>query len=412
MASQQLDLFSGAPKPPKNVWVEPEASETGEGKETQENPESAVPEPEAGKARSAITVVMPSEDEQAPVIPVGANKEPAAEVPAQEEDTHQEPIVENGDDQVNPESQLVPEVEIEADESENHPASLAYVVDEETTEDMEMEAGTEKGAPQEIGIENRPASIADPVEFSERPGDKVENSAEEQAEKEEEENAVEDEKENAETEDEEEGEREPALLTDEQEDEKAEKDENGGLTAQTGHSGEEIAVSEDRTGQVETAGSEAIKDRKEETTIIFDQHGEAGVTAEAEIQQKEMEPVENSPSQVRGTGMPPDDQLFSKQYYTMAETTDMLGISHSMVRFWENEFPILKPRKNRKGDRYFRPEDIKNLELIFHLLKVRRFTIEGAREYMKSNKGGLEQLDLIKKLEGLRSFLNELKTQI
>lgn len=110
--------------------------------------------------------------------------------------------------------------------------------------------------------------------------------------------------------------------------------------------------------------------------------------------------------------VPPDEELFKRQYYSMRETAAMFDISHSMLRYWENEFDVLQPRKNRKGDRYFRPVDVKHLQLIYHLLKVRRFTIEGAREYLRNHNKALDTFELIKKLEKLKSFLLELKANV
>jgi glycosyltransferase involved in cell wall biosynthesis len=89
-------------------------------------------------------------------------------------------------------------------------------------------------------------------------------------------------------------------------------------------------------------------------------------------------------SEIVPPNIPADQALYSRQYYTMRETANMFNVNQSLLRFWENEFDILKPKKNRKGDRYFRPDDIKNLELIYHLLRVRKFTINGAKDYLKN----------------------------
>lgn len=113
-----------------------------------------------------------------------------------------------------------------------------------------------------------------------------------------------------------------------------------------------------------------------------------------------------------GLNIPPDEILFQRQYYTMRETSGMFGISHSMLRYWENEFDVLQPRKNRKGDRYFRPVDIKNLQLIYNLLKVRKFTIEGAKEYLRKHNKALDTFELIQKLEKMKLFLQELKAHL
>lgn len=113
-----------------------------------------------------------------------------------------------------------------------------------------------------------------------------------------------------------------------------------------------------------------------------------------------------------GFNIPPDELLYKRQYYSMRETGAMFGISHSMLRYWENEFEVLQPRKNKKGDRYFRPIDIKNLQLIYHLLKVRKFTIEGAREYLRQHHKALDNFELIQRLEKVKMFLQELKAHL
>ncbi len=108
--------------------------------------------------------------------------------------------------------------------------------------------------------------------------------------------------------------------------------------------------------------------------------------------------------------IPEDEILFSKQYYSIGAVTEMFKVNHSLIRFWENEFSILKPKKNGKGDRFFRPEDIKNLKLIYTLLRERKFTIEGAKEFLKKSKHAEKKFQTIESLKNLKSFLHELKT--
>lgn len=107
--------------------------------------------------------------------------------------------------------------------------------------------------------------------------------------------------------------------------------------------------------------------------------------------------------------IPPDEQLFAKMYYTMGEVAEMFKANLSLIRLWENEFDVLKPRKNRKGDRLFRPEDVKSLQLIHHLLRERKYTMQGAKEFLKKNTKAAEKFELIEDLKKLRDFLNELK---
>ncbi len=116
--------------------------------------------------------------------------------------------------------------------------------------------------------------------------------------------------------------------------------------------------------------------------------------------------------------IPEDDILFQKQYYSIGEVAAMFRENQSLIRYWETEFDILQPRKNRKGDRFFRPVDIKNLVLIYDLLRRRKFTIEGAKDFLKKNNnkqnGGRaeEKFQMIQSLNKLKGFLLELKANL
>ena len=90
----------------------------------------------------------------------------------------------------------------------------------------------------------------------------------------------------------------------------------------------------------------------------------------------------------------------------------MFKVNQSLIRFWENEFDVLKPKKNGKGDRLFRPEDVKNLKLIYTLLRERKYTLEGAKDFIKKNKKVDEKFELIEHLKKLKSFLLELKATL
>jgi DNA-binding transcriptional MerR regulator len=110
--------------------------------------------------------------------------------------------------------------------------------------------------------------------------------------------------------------------------------------------------------------------------------------------------------------IPPDEILFQKQYYSIGEVSKWFRVNQSLIRYWETEFDILEPRKNRKGDRFFRPIDVKNLVLIHDLLRRRKFTIEGAKDFLKKNKKVDEKFKMIKSLEKIKSFFNELKASL
>ena len=106
-------------------------------------------------------------------------------------------------------------------------------------------------------------------------------------------------------------------------------------------------------------------------------------------------------------------QLPEKLYYSIGEVADAFDVNTSLIRFWEKEFAVLKPKKNAKGNRKFTPEDIKNLELIFHLVKERGFTLEGAKTHLKENKKEtINKYDMIRKLENIKAQLIALKENL
>lgn len=110
--------------------------------------------------------------------------------------------------------------------------------------------------------------------------------------------------------------------------------------------------------------------------------------------------------------VPEDDVLFQKMYYTIGKVADMFKVNQSLIRLWENEFDVLKPKKNGKGDRLFRPEDIKNIQLIYHLMRERKYTMEGAKDFIKNNKRVTEKFSTIQSLKRLKEFLMELKANL
>jgi DNA-binding transcriptional MerR regulator len=110
--------------------------------------------------------------------------------------------------------------------------------------------------------------------------------------------------------------------------------------------------------------------------------------------------------------IPADEILFQKKYYSIGIVAEMFKVNISHIRFWEKEFDILKPKLNGKGDRHFRPEDVKNLKLIHHLVKEKKYTIEGARDFLKKNKKGEEVFAVIEALHKTKSFLMDLKMSL
>jgi DNA-binding transcriptional MerR regulator len=104
--------------------------------------------------------------------------------------------------------------------------------------------------------------------------------------------------------------------------------------------------------------------------------------------------------------------LPDKRYYSIGELAKAFEVNTSLIRFWEKEFDLLKPKKNAKGNRKFTPEDVKNLSQIYHLVKERGFTLEGAKTQLKRQKGRSEDFDLIQKLESIKAQLLRIKDQL
>ncbi len=102
-----------------------------------------------------------------------------------------------------------------------------------------------------------------------------------------------------------------------------------------------------------------------------------------------------------------------KLYFSIGEVAEAFGVNASLIRFWDKEFDILKPKKNAKGNRMFTQEDVKNLQLIYHLVKERGFTLEGAKTHLKEGKKKtLDKYDIISKLEGIKAELTNIKNQL
>ena len=110
----------------------------------------------------------------------------------------------------------------------------------------------------------------------------------------------------------------------------------------------------------------------------------------------------------------------TKLYYTIGEVADMFKVNTSLIRFWEKEFSIIQPKKNKKGNRLFTPKDIANFDRIYDLVKIKGYTLEGAKKALKSktvdeNSTKLveEKIatpeDVVNKLESIKSRLLRLK---
>lgn len=111
--------------------------------------------------------------------------------------------------------------------------------------------------------------------------------------------------------------------------------------------------------------------------------------------------------------MPYKPKNIERIYYSIGEVADMFHVNTSLIRFWEKEFDIIKPHKNKKGNRLFTQQDIDNFHIIFHLVKEKGYTLQGANEKLKKNMDEVaREIEIIKSLNKFRDFLVGLKDKL
>ena len=109
----------------------------------------------------------------------------------------------------------------------------------------------------------------------------------------------------------------------------------------------------------------------------------------------------------------PEQNKYEKMFYSIGEVAGMFGVNPSLIRFWEQEFDCIKPFKNKKGTRYFTPEDIETFQTIFYLVKQRGYTLQGAKERLVSNKIQIEKnVHIYNTLSSIRQFLLDIKSNL
>jgi len=111
--------------------------------------------------------------------------------------------------------------------------------------------------------------------------------------------------------------------------------------------------------------------------------------------------------------VPYKEKEITKLYYTISEVAALFEVNTSLIRFWEKEFDIIKPKKNKKGNRLFTTKDIENLHVIYHLVKERGFTLDGAKRKLKENpEDTIQNAEIVKRLRDIRAFLIDLKAEL
>ena len=107
------------------------------------------------------------------------------------------------------------------------------------------------------------------------------------------------------------------------------------------------------------------------------------------------------------------EKEIEKLYYSIGEVAEIFTVAPSLIRFWESEFDIIKPKKNRKGNRQFTKEDIDNVRTIYHLVKEKGFTLQGAKEMLRNDSQAVkDKMEMMDSLRNVRKFLVELKENL
>ena len=111
--------------------------------------------------------------------------------------------------------------------------------------------------------------------------------------------------------------------------------------------------------------------------------------------------------------MPYREKKIEKLYYSIGEVAEMFNVNASLIRYWEKEFDIIRPQKNKKGNRLFTPADIDNFHIIYHLVKERGMTLKGAKKKMSENKDdAIQNFEVVKSLQNIREMLLEVKEML
>jgi DNA-binding transcriptional MerR regulator len=121
----------------------------------------------------------------------------------------------------------------------------------------------------------------------------------------------------------------------------------------------------------------------------------------------------NSPHIIFFIAMPYKEIKIEKLYYTIGEVAKMFDVNTSHIRFWEKEFDIIKPHKNKKGNRLFTQHDVDNFHLIYHLVKQKGLTLKGAAKKLKENReDAVNNFEVVKNLEQVKEMLLDLKENL
>lgn len=108
--------------------------------------------------------------------------------------------------------------------------------------------------------------------------------------------------------------------------------------------------------------------------------------------------------------MPYKEKKVEKLYYSIGEVASMFNVNASLIRYWEKEFDVLQPKKNKKGNRLFTSKDIDNIHIIYHLVKERGMTLKGVKKKLKENREDtINNVEVVKSLQNIKNLLIEIR---
>lgn len=107
--------------------------------------------------------------------------------------------------------------------------------------------------------------------------------------------------------------------------------------------------------------------------------------------------------------------MAEKLFYSMGEVSEMFDVNPSLIRHWESQFSVIRPKRNKKGNRLFTPEDVENMKLIYHLVKEQGMTLEGAKKALRQRRGDsrvMHDMELLERLQRVRAMLEEVREEL
>jgi len=169
--------------------------------------------------------------------------------------------------------------------------------------------------------------------------------------------------------------------------------------------------------QKQIASVEAIskiyKEVLEEETLPTVSRTPMSFTHSSSVSKRGRKSFASMDADIHTLNIPASEELVKKLYYPIGEVATWFNVNTSLIRYWEKEFKQLQPRKTRKGDRLFRVQDIEFLRQLYFLLREKKYSIEGAKTYLKNNKEKAEKdIAVLNSLKNIKQFLVSLKESL